>query len=265
MQSAERSLSVEAFNNKLKQKIEVDIFNPVSKNNILSFSKDRVANDIIFPKVVFGQPISSVDFYGALLAHALLSDFGAYQQRKHLSDQYFHIKSGAAPWPIYTAVSMHSLAEHVYMYNWYEFNPEEIRNLELDIALPAFAFGRSFNAGKSQDFAPEQSFGFLMGIFGSAFAVNLNDLKRIMLGDGLDKKGAELLLEVVQDEQEGDEEKVVALSENPSIFQRMKNALVERVLISLGDTRIGKKRAAPASINNPFKGYEGVGSWLRRS
>ncbi len=262
MQSAERSLSVEAFNNKLKQKIEVDIFNPVSKNNILSFSKDRVANDIIFPKVVFGQPISSVDFYGALLAHALLSDFGAYQQRKHLSDQYFHIKSGAAPWPIYTAVSMHSLAEHVYMYNWYEFNPEEIRNLELDIALPAFAFGRSFNAGKSQDFAPEQSFGFLMGIFGSAFAVNLNDLKRIMLGDGLDKKGAELLLEVVQDEQEGDEEKVVALSENPSIFQRMKNALVERVLISLGDTRIGKKRAAPASINNPFKGYEGVGSWL---
>ena len=151
-------VSISEFNQKLRDKIKAGTFNLLSKANQKTFNLERLANDIVFPKIVFEQVVSTVDMYGALLAHALLSDFGDMQQRQRLSSQWFSINEGNNPWPLYTAISMSKDDAGNYLYNWYEFTPEEVRNLETGFAIQSFGFGRTFNNGKSTDFAPEQSF-----------------------------------------------------------------------------------------------------------
>lgn len=272
MQSQSAPFSVQAFNATIADKIKVNRFNPFNSTNTRLLSAKSLGNDIVFPKIVFNQTISSVDFYGALLAHALLAHWGNERYLKRLSDQWFNVRHAHVPWPIYTAVSYHKLTEYVSSYNWYEFNPEEIRNLEKNIALPSFAFGRTFKNGRSQDFAPEPSFSLLMGIFGSAYSVNLKDIKRIVLESAANEEGyydpdlakqGELLAQVVELNQEGKEEEMLQVVGNSSYFETIKKELLESVLFLMSDSRIGAMRAAPAQINNPFKDYKDAYAWLQ--
>lgn len=191
----------------------------------------RFIDDVIWPKFVFGQPLSSVDLYGGLLAEALLSQRGNMRQKMHLSDQWNTIQDGSYPFPIYTAASMHHIDQE-YRYHWYEFTPLEVRNLELNLAIPAFAFDWEFDKGQSSLAAPEQSFGFLMGIFGSAYSVNLKDIVRIMF--------AEISKEEKQQKSE---------------LERIKYRITRAIIEALSETpKVGSVRVAPAQINNPFKG-----------
>lgn len=256
------TVTVDQFNDKLREKIRSNTFNLTSNANASSISLTRVANDAIFPKVVFGQVVNSVDFFGALLAHALLSDFGDKEQRQRLSSQYFSVQVGNAPWPLYTAVSMAKDDDDKYRYHWYEFTPEEVRDLELGLAFPSFAFGRTFESGQSTDFAPEQSFGFQMGIFGSVYSVNLKDIKRIFdVENGTtffdDKR-------IVESLEAANKLKFFAdVVTNLNDFNALRLVIAKKIIGNLSDSRVGALRAAPAQVNNPFKGYHNASSWLQ--
>ncbi len=193
----------------------------------------NLINDIIWPKFIFGQPIGSVDLYGSLLARALFTQLGDQRQKQHLSDQWTKIQNGLKPFPLYTAVSMHSVGEKEYRYNWYEFNPLEVRNLETNLYIPAYAFDWEFSEGKSIQPAPEQSFGYLMGIFGSAYAVNFKDIYRIKI-DELNKVKPSSTLDTVQ---------LTATKE---------------LLRSISELTIGPSRISPAQLNTPFKNIADV-------
>lgn len=124
-------------------------------------------------KTAFDQELTLVDLYAGLLANALLKPFGDKRQRVYLSDQVNAIKDGQSPLPIYTAVRAEDKVPQDY---WYEFTPYEIGASWLGAYVPTWAYGRKFDGGKSIDFAPEQSFGFQMGTFGSAFAARIEQI-----------------------------------------------------------------------------------------
>lgn len=119
-------------------------------------------------KSLFDQELTIIDFYGGLLANALLQEFGPDRQRVYLSEQAQKIANANIPFPIYTAVRGDIKAKQ----DWYEFTPYEIGATWLGMYVPSWAYGREFDDGASIDFAPEQSFGYQMGTFGSAFSAS---------------------------------------------------------------------------------------------
>lgn len=100
-----------------------------------------------------------------------------------MSQQDETIKNGNWPFPIYTSISPNGES-----YEWFEFTPYEIGSSYLNAYIPTWSFGRKFENGKSTglnianstEYAPEKPLGFFLGIFGSAYDVDLKDIVRIM-------------------------------------------------------------------------------------
>ena len=231
-------------------KIKADTFALTKIKSI--FGKDALssfANNVLWPNFLFDRPFRSVDIYGGLLAQTLLSGLSGDPQIHRLSDEWNTIKDGDWPFPIRTAVTMMKENDD-YKYHWLEFNPNEVRDIETDLAIPIYSLGRKFDAGSSVNMAPEEKMiveygpeirlSALMGIWGSAFTANLGDFQMMM-------------------------ESYVA----GSILDKAKKTVALRVLKALEkDTPIGNKRLSPAQVNNPFKMCgsdkcpKAVGSWL---
>jgi len=231
-------LSINEFQDALRKKIEQGRFDLKSIRYQLSSQVNAIVNNILWPKFIYAQPIGSVDLFGALLAFALLSPFELFTHQQPLSAQLKKVISGEVPFPIYTAVSMHNV-EGIYRYHWYEFNPLFIRNLELQLSVPSNTFGSSFYQGYLKAPAPEQSLGFLLAIFGSAYTVNLKDIDRM------------LKYSVAQ------EQKTLQGQE------KVKYYIVEQILDVMQDlSLLGTARFSPGQVVNPFYGYTPSISWL---
>lgn len=138
----------------------------------ISFEEMELIAQALQVKLVFGQPLTLIDLYGLLLGNVLLSDFGDARHRTYLSHQSARVATGKWPYPIYTSVR----AEEGAASEWYEFTPHEVGGSWLHRYTPTWAFGRQFVDGASVDFAPEQSLGFLMGVWGSAFGANVSQI-----------------------------------------------------------------------------------------
>lgn len=144
----------------------------------------RVRNtvDNLLVKFAYEQPLSVIDLYGNWLGNAFLGnnagiDFGvdanlvylASTVKKDLPSQAEQIdRVDRYPFPIYTAVQANTK-------ELFEFTPYEVGCRALKIYVPTWGFGRKFNNGVSIDNAPEQSLGFLMGIFGSALSRSIGE------------------------------------------------------------------------------------------
>lgn len=184
-------------------------------------------------KYAFDQKLTIVDVYGALLATRL---FGSFQNKRHLvylSDQINTLTNGKfayqLPFPLYSAVRRGQGNKTT----WWEFTPYEVGCAAYGKFVPSWAYGRHFQHGSSgKDFAPEQSFGFNMGTFGSAFAAEF----RIMYD------------EIIKSVEEPD--KTV-------IKEVMK--FIDQELTSGALTRIGNKRVRSswAEVNNFMLGMPG--------
>lgn len=61
-------------------------------------------------------------------------------------------------------------------YDWMEFTTFEIGSRKLKSFVPAWSFGRGFSSGQSINYYPQLHIGFCMGIWGSAFEANLNEI-----------------------------------------------------------------------------------------
>lgn len=121
-------------------------------------------------KFVFGEPVSLIDLYGALLGRRLLGN-GVNPYAITLGSQISRIAHGDWVFPIYTAV-----VTKTEPYQWVEFTPYEIGSDYLGGYVPSWALGRKFSQGKSTTFSPPQPLGFYMGIWGSAFSANFKEI-----------------------------------------------------------------------------------------
>lgn len=156
-------MSIENFKQYIQRNIEKDIVN-------VGLTESKRITDMLMVKLAFNQPVTTVDVYGGLLANRLLSQYGVDCQRVYLSQQAERIKNADVPYPIYTAIDAREAVAREPQ--WYEFTPHEIGSPYFNVYVPTWAYGRQFYAGGSTDFAPEQSLGFHMGVWGSAYGVH---------------------------------------------------------------------------------------------
>lgn len=141
-----------------------------AQHGILTLSHIQDMDDLIAAltkKWAFHQPLSIIDFYGILLGHVLLAPCGVKKHDIHLAQHIARrVAVGKVPMPLGTALG----SDGAQKYRWFEVSPFEVGSPELRAYIPTWALGRSFEAGVSTDYPPEQSLGYLLGIFGSAFA-----------------------------------------------------------------------------------------------
>lgn len=125
-------------------------------------------------KLLSWQVVSTIDIYGAIIANTLLKNIFASPTLVKLTESHAYIKDGCTPMPIYTAIQAN--LKH---YEWMEFSPFETGSSFLKSYIPTWAYGRTFENGVSNNYAPEQTLGYFLGIFGSAFEVSLRDIVRM--------------------------------------------------------------------------------------
>ena len=130
----------------------------------------------LMKKVAYGQTINFVDIYGALLANMLFTGiaekYKTDKQTLGLSALQKNLESGRLyPMPILTALE----TSEAPLTKWFEFTPYEIGTSYpgMNAFIPTWALGRTFENGTSTSRAPEQSAGFCLGIFGSAFGIDV--------------------------------------------------------------------------------------------
>jgi len=154
-----------------------DTFGEKLKHGIHHLVHHRDREQVIkqlLTKAWYGQFICAMDIYGPLLANTLLDDLGGRKLSANLSDSHEHIIQGRYPMPIYTCISTNKDP-----YEWFEFTPFEVGSSYIGAYIPTWAYGRKFKSGRSVNHAPEQSLGYCMGIFGSAFEVDIEDVIRL--------------------------------------------------------------------------------------
>ncbi len=157
------------FRMNLAAKVEQDLFSPtITKSEAESIILNLMLKDKM------GQPITGIDLYGSLLARKLLSDLGDSRQFDGLSLMIPRISRAEDPFPIFTAVSNNISPDSNYA--WFEFTPYEVGSDFLKAFVPSWAWNRPFSNGTSQMNCPEPGLGFGMGIFGSAFALRVQDI-----------------------------------------------------------------------------------------
>jgi hypothetical protein len=134
----------------------------------------RFVDDVILPKALSGKPITSVDFYGGLLARALLNHHESRRHELTMEDIAESIETAEFPFPIFTTISATQTGtKNEKWYSWYEVNPYEFENDTLGLSIPISALGSKFNNGKTE-ILPLEKLGSLMGTFGSAYTINLS-------------------------------------------------------------------------------------------
>lgn len=140
----------------------------------------------IVMKYAYGQPINMIDVYGFLLANEFLANLPISKgrltpdvleknkQNYSLSDLQDNLNRGQFPLPVSTALEVSESP----ITKWFEFTPYDIGSFDAGMRayVPAWAFGRKYNNGSSTNTPPEISLGYVMGICGSAFALDAEEL-----------------------------------------------------------------------------------------
>lgn len=129
--------------------------------------------ELFVVKIVSRQLISAIDIYGGVLANTLLKGFVKNPMLTKMTDTHKKVDKGKIPLPIYTAIMANEEP-----YEWMEVTPFELGSSFLHTYIPTWAYGRKFKNGVSTNAPPEQTLGYFMGIFGSAFQLNLKDIVR---------------------------------------------------------------------------------------
>lgn len=185
---------------------------------------EQVARNMAI-KLLFKQPLSIVAIWGALIAKNVLVDSKVQRQQLTLSDQVQTINLGKYPLPIYTAVSPLPVVDQSKLqYHWFEFTPYEVGSADLQIFVPSWAFGRKyingvargFRVGGQVQFEPGIPFSYELGIFGSAFEVNLSEIVRDMRDQLQVKPWVNQALSLAVQATNGDDRLMPAAVRNPA-------------------------------------------------
>ncbi len=169
-----------------------DYFEPLSIDlddgikQIMGLSRLKQLMKLFIHKMLYKQMVTSIDIYGGLLANTLLTHASDNPLHLTMSESHQYIMNGSLPMPIYTAIQ-----SNLEPYEWVEFTPFEVGSSYLKSYVPTWAFGRKFKEGISTNSAPEQTLGFYLGVCGSAFEVNLQDVIR-MTADNIAQVKSEL-------------------------------------------------------------------------
>lgn len=153
-------------------------------DELTSFLKEKLRTEFSFKNVdryLVGQrlvkkrknskKLSINEIWGSLLTHVFLSTPENTGQNSCISDLAPRTIAGNCPIPLFTAV-IGQTSPH---YKWAEFSPFEIGSSYLNTWIAPSTFGKKFTGSVTNDQYPGESLGYLLGVFGSAYAANASD------------------------------------------------------------------------------------------
>ncbi|XP_055989946.1 cytosolic phospholipase A2 zeta [Sorex fumeus] len=123
------------------------------------------------------QGISLVDLWGLLIEYFLHQK----ENPAKLSDQQKAVIQGQNPYPIYAGINVHSKRSGEDFAEWCEFTPHEVGFPKYGAYIPTELFGSEFFMGRLLQPRPEPRICYLQGIWGSAFAANLEEICEVFL------------------------------------------------------------------------------------
>ncbi|XP_071368771.1 cytosolic phospholipase A2 zeta-like [Centroberyx affinis] len=153
----------------------------ITKDLLSSFSTDKLQyyKDEMDKKGEEGHTVSLVDMWGLVIEHLIFEK----KTTSTLSEQQRAVADGQNPLPIYTAVNMKDeLKGCEFEAEWCEFTPYEVGISKYGAFVPAEHVGSHFFLGHMIKKLIEPRIPFLMGIWSSAFSVNMIELWELATG-----------------------------------------------------------------------------------
>ncbi len=133
-------------------------------------------------QLAYGAPITAVDVYGAMVGNFALSLAGDDRLKIDWSSIAQPLINGEIPLPLCSAVFDGVLPENRFKknnYEWCEFSPFEVGGTKIGY-IPLQYLGSTFVNNKLDtsegQLRPSYSLSFILGVCGSAFGINLNDV-----------------------------------------------------------------------------------------
>ncbi|XP_072481176.1 cytosolic phospholipase A2 zeta isoform X2 [Notamacropus eugenii] len=124
---------------------------------------------------------SLIDLWGLLIEYFLYQE----ENSAKLSDQQAAVVQGQNPYPIYAAINVHRNVSSQDFAEWCEFTPYEVGFPKYGAFVPTELFGSEFFMGRLLKSWPEPRICYLQGMWGSAFAVNLDDIFQRTIGSAI--------------------------------------------------------------------------------
>ncbi|XP_033007278.1 cytosolic phospholipase A2 [Lacerta agilis] len=239
------------------KEINEELRNSVSHNPLKLLTPQKVKRYIeaLWKKKRSGQPVTFTDIFGMLIGETLIQN----RMNNTLSDMKEKINKAQSALPLFTCLHVKPDVSELMFADWVEFSPYEIGMAKYGTFMPPNLFGSKFFMGTVVDKYKENPLHFLMGVWGSAFAILFN---RVLGVSNSQNKGPTMEEEldnirvrhlVSNDSDSDDESQGPKGSENPdaekereqsnqeSWVQRMFMALVgDSALFTTREGRAGK-------------------------
>ncbi|XP_070280753.1 cytosolic phospholipase A2 zeta isoform X1 [Myotis yumanensis] len=116
--------------------------------------------------------ISLIDLWGLLIEYFLYQE----ENPAKLSDQQEAVSRSQNPYPIYASVNVRTDVSGDDFAEWCEFTPYEVGFPKYGAYVPTKLFGSEFFMGRLLKLWPEPRICYLQGMWGSAFAANLDEI-----------------------------------------------------------------------------------------
>lgn len=151
------------------------------------FPPEMLASDIqmsfsynLAKRFAYDQPITMIDAWGAFISNYTLRKVGPNRLNITWSSIAQDVEQGLIPLPLCSSVfdfekNVQEQSGYRAEYKWFETGPFEAGSKSLGF-IPVWALGSVFKDGKIISHAPEYEMSEFLGIYGSAFAITINDL-----------------------------------------------------------------------------------------
>nr|XP_023660295.1 cytosolic phospholipase A2-like [Paramormyrops kingsleyae] len=127
---------------------------------------------VLQSKKAAGQPVTFTDIFGMLIGNTLIP---GYMDMK-LSQMAEKVDDAQNPLPLFTCLHVKPDVSELIFADWVEFSPYEIGMVKYGTFMTPDLFGSKFFMGSVVKRFEESPLHFLMGVWGSAFAILFNRL-----------------------------------------------------------------------------------------
>uniref|UniRef100_A0A0K8RXH2 Phospholipase A2 n=1 Tax=Crotalus horridus TaxID=35024 RepID=A0A0K8RXH2_CROHD len=243
------------------KEINVELMNSISHTPLKLLTPQKVKRYIeaLWKKKRAGQPVTFTDIFGMLIGETLIQN----RMDNTLSHMREKINKAQSALPLFTCLHVKPDVSELMFADWVEFSPYEIGMAKYGTFMTPNLFGNKFFMGTVVKNYKENPLHFLMGVWGSAFAILIN---RVLGFSNSHNKGPTMeeelenirLRQIVSNDSDSDDESQGPKgSENPqaeiSHEQTSQESWVQRMFMALvGDSALFTTREGRAGKVHNF-------------
>uniref|UniRef100_A0A8C6XQM3 Phospholipase A2 n=1 Tax=Naja naja TaxID=35670 RepID=A0A8C6XQM3_NAJNA len=240
------------------KEINTELRNSISHTPLKLLTPQKVKRYIeaLWKKKRSGQPVTFTDIFGMLIGETLVQN----RMDITLSHMKEKVNKAQSALPLFTCLHVKPDVSELMFADWVEFSPYEIGMAKYGTFMTPNLFGSKFFMGTVVKKYKENPLHFLMGIWGSAFAILIN---RVLGVSNSQNKGPTMeeelenirLRQIVSNDSDSDDESQGPKgSENPqSHEQTSQESWVQRMFMALvGDSALFNTREGRAGKVHNF-------------